>query len=155
VYLRTNDAFDFILLNNHLQPGAVDNEIRVLPHVADYYRELWNDPDVMIVGDLNADGNYFDETLLDSIFPESEYNIIITDDYDTTLAQSENTYDRFIISSTVAAHFTGNFGVIRFDEVYDFSALSIAPRAVSDHYPVWAEFLTEITPSEIQPESGW
>lgn len=160
VYLRTTDAFDFILLNNHLQPSAVEKEIRVLPRVADYYRELWHDPDVMIVGDLNADGYYFDSTLLDGIFPANEYAIVITDEYDTTLAQSHNTYDRFIISSTVAANFTGNFGVIRFDEQYDFSTLSITPRTVSDHYPIWAEFetdfsLPDFTPSEIPPESGW
>jgi hypothetical protein len=38
--------------------------------------------------------------------------------------------------------FTGNSGVIRFDELYDFDEAGIAPNSVSDHYPVWAEFYT-------------
>ncbi|MDR1411347.1 MAG: endonuclease, partial [Spirochaetaceae bacterium] len=56
---------------------------------------------------------------------------------------SDNTYDRFIITSEAAEDFTGNFGVIRFDEIYDFERMGIVPRAVSDHYPVWAEFYTD------------
>ena len=139
VYLKTNGTFDFILLNNHIQPRAAEKEIRTLPQVVAYYTDLWNDPDVIIAGDLNADGRYFDKTLLDSIFPETEYTIIFTDE-DTTVAPSHNTYDRMIITSSVLENFTGSFGVMRFDEMYDFDVYRISPRAVSDHYPIWAEF---------------
>jgi len=96
---------------------------------------------VLVVGDFNADGQYFDSSLLDSIFPEIEYKIIFTDE-DTTLAKSHNTYDRFIITNSAVEDFTGNFGVIRFDEVYNFDGYGISPRKVSDHYPIWAEFWT-------------
>jgi endonuclease/exonuclease/phosphatase family metal-dependent hydrolase len=139
VYLKTNGTFDFILLNNHIQPRAAEKEIRILPQVVAYYTDLWNDPDVIIAGDLNADGRYFDKALLDSIFPETEYTIIFTDE-DTTVAPSHNTYDRIIITSSVLENFTGSFGVMRFDEMYDFRVYRILPRAVSDHYPIWAEF---------------
>jgi len=139
VYFRTNDAFDFILLNNHIQPRSAENEIRSVSRVANYYAGLWNDPDVLIVGDFNADGQYFNSFLLDTIFPEIEYKIIFTDE-DTTLAQSRNTYDRFIITNSAIEDFTGGFGVIRFDEAYDFEEYSISPKDVSDHYPIWAEF---------------
>jgi endonuclease/exonuclease/phosphatase family metal-dependent hydrolase len=141
VYFKTRRAFDFILLNNHISPGAAEDEIRALPYVAEYYADLWEDPDVLIVGDFNADGQYFDSSLLDSIFPEDEYEIIFTDE-DTTLAKSHNTYDRFIITDSAVEDFTGNFGVIRFDEVYDFDEYSISPQNVSDHYPIWADFWT-------------
>jgi len=140
VYFKTKGKLDFILINNHIQPSAAEKEIRALPKVATYYMDLWSDPDVMIVGDLNADGNYFNKKLLDSIFPEADYKIIFTDE-DTTLAASHNTYDRFIITSSLCDYFTGNFGVIRFDEIYNFEELSISPKQVSDHYPIWAEFL--------------
>ena len=140
VYFETSGSFDFILLNNHVQPREAEKEIRALPDVAAYYMDLWDDPDLMIVGDLNADGQYFDAQLLPEIFPETEYYIIFTDE-DTTLAASHNTYDRFIITSSAYEYFSGNFGVIRFDEVYDFEQLTISPREVSDHYPIWAEFL--------------
>lgn len=142
VYFKTNGAFDFILLNNHIQPGAAESEIRALPYVVTYYADLWKDPDVLVVGDFNADGQYFDSSLLASIFPETEYKIIFTCE-DTTLAKSRNTYDRFIITNTALEDFTGNFGVIRFDEAYNFNEYSISPVNVSDHYPIWAEFWTD------------
>ena len=139
VYFKTKGSFDFILLNNHIQPGAAEKEIRALPNVIMYYADLWKDPDVLVVGDFNADGQYFDSSLLDSIFTEIEYKIIFTDE-DTTLAQSHNTYDRFIITNSAIEDFTGNFGVIRFDETYNFDDYSISPRNISDHYPIWADF---------------
>lgn len=139
VYCKSSGTFDFILLNNHIQPGAAEKEIRSLPQVAAYYRELWNDPDLLIVGDMNADGKYFNSALMESIFPDTEYYLIFTNE-DTTLAQSHNTYDRFIITSSAFEFFTGNFNVIRFDEEYDFDSFSVTPKQVSDHYPIWAEF---------------
>jgi len=142
VYFKTSGTFDFILLNNHIQPSAAEREIRTLPRVVTYYVDLWKDSDVLIMGDFNADGQYFDDSLLDSIFPVTEYRIIFTNE-DTTLARSHNTYDRFIITNSAVEDFTGNFGVIRFDEVYDFKSYGIPPRKVSDHYPVWAEFWTD------------
>jgi endonuclease/exonuclease/phosphatase family metal-dependent hydrolase len=141
VYFKTNGAFDFILLNNHIQPRAAEKEIRALPDVVTYYTDFWKDPDVLVVGDFNADGQYFDSSLLDSVFPATGYKIIFTDE-DTTLAPNHNTYDRFIITSSAVEDFTGNFGVIRFDEAYDFGGYGISPKNVSDHYPIWAEFWT-------------
>jgi endonuclease/exonuclease/phosphatase family metal-dependent hydrolase len=144
VYLKTPGGFDFILINNHIKPSDAEKEIRALPAVVTYYIDLWNDSDVLVVGDFNADGYYFDKTLMDSIFPEDEYKIIFTDE-DTTLAANLNTYDRFIITSSAVNYFTGNFGVIRFDEVYDFYDYSITPSRVSDHYPIWSEFYIDRT----------
>ncbi|GHV88393.1 hypothetical protein AGMMS50267_07530 [Spirochaetia bacterium] len=147
VFFQTNGStgnsnFDFILMNNHIQPRRAAEEIAALPEVAAYYRDLWQEPDVLIVGDFNADGYYYDESLLSSVFPEDEYTIIITNDLDTTVADSDNTYDRIIVTSSAVEDYTGNYGVIRFDEQYDFSRYSISPQKVSDHYPVWAEFFT-------------
>jgi hypothetical protein len=80
---------------------------------------------------------------LEEVFPAEEYEIIITNDFDTTVAESDNTYDRLIITKSAREDFTGKRGVLRFDEEYDFSLYSIKPRDVSDHYPIWAEFYTE------------
>jgi endonuclease/exonuclease/phosphatase family metal-dependent hydrolase len=140
VYFRSGGNFDFIIINNHIRPDTAAVEIAALPEVAAYYQNLWQDMDVLFLGDFNADGNYYDESHLADVFPEDGYYIIITNEYDTTVAASENTYDRFIITSSAEAYYTGNFGVTRFDELYDFSRLNIEPRHVSDHYPVWAEF---------------
>jgi endonuclease/exonuclease/phosphatase family metal-dependent hydrolase len=140
VYFKTKSNFDFILINNHIQPSDVQNEINSLPKVIDYFEGLWNETDILLLGDFNADGQYYDESLLDNIFPESEFNIIITNEYDTTLAESDNTYDRFIITGSAIEDYTGNFGVMRFDEMFDFNKMTILPKNVSDHFPIWAEF---------------
>jgi endonuclease/exonuclease/phosphatase family metal-dependent hydrolase len=142
VYFRTRDAFDFILIDLHIQPSNAAREIAALPEVARYFQELWGETDVALVGDFNADGAYYDEKDLATIFPEEEYRIIITNEYDTTLAAGDNTYDRIIITASAVEDYAGACGVLRFDEAYDFSGLTIQPRHVSDHYPVWAEFHT-------------
>ncbi|MDR1315559.1 MAG: endonuclease [Spirochaetales bacterium] len=140
VYFQTKDKLDFILIDNHLRPSSAEEEINALPDVVSWFQEFWGEQDVFVVGDFNADGIYYDESLLENVFPRAGYTIIITNDLDTTVAESDNTYDRFIITSSAREDYTGKFGVLRFDEVYDFSAYSVQPKEVSDHYPVWAEF---------------
>jgi endonuclease/exonuclease/phosphatase family metal-dependent hydrolase len=143
VYFQTAGSFDFILIYNHIRPDSAAGEIRALPEVIAYYRDFWNESDVLIVGDFNADGRYYNESLLSAVFPDDEYRIIITNDIDTTVAASDNTYDRFIVTASAMEDFAERYGVLRFDEAYDFEKLSIAPKEVSDHYPVWAEFFID------------
>lgn len=140
VYFRTRDSFDFILIDNHIQPSDAEKEIAALPEVIGYFQRMWNESDALVVGDFNADGSYYNETNLASVFPDSDYQIIITNEYNTTVAESDNTYDRFIITSSSKEDFTGAFGVVRYDTMYDFPSLGIEPKEVSDHFPVWAEF---------------
>jgi endonuclease/exonuclease/phosphatase family metal-dependent hydrolase len=143
VYLRSAKGFGFILIDNHLQPGSAEKEIEALPAVVSYFKDYWGEEDVLVVGDFNADGSYYNESLLETVFSAEEYEIVITNDFDTTVAPSDNTYDRFIISNSAREDFTGKKGALRFDEEFDFSLYSIKPQEVSDHYPVWAEFYTE------------
>jgi len=46
-------------------------------------------------------------------------------------------YDRIIVTSAMNAKFTGEAGVLRFDEIYE---LDCEPKKVSDHYPVYSVF---------------
>jgi endonuclease/exonuclease/phosphatase family metal-dependent hydrolase len=140
VYFRTNDRFDFILIDNHIQPSDAEKEIAALPEVIRYFQRVWNETDALVVGDFNADGTYYNENNLASVFPDSDYQIVITNEYNTTVAESDNTYDRFIITTSSKEDFTGNFGVVYYDAIYDFPSLGIEPKEVSDHFPVWAEF---------------
>ena len=88
----------------------------------------------------NSDGSYFSEAETNG-FRTEPYTWIIDDSLDTTVAASSNTYDRIVFDSQFTAEdFTGKSGVFRFD-----SAFGLTPdkaKAVSDHYPVWAEFYT-------------
>ena len=65
---------------------------------------------------------------------------LISNVVDTTVADSDNTYDRMVTTRSLDEDHTGMVGVLRFDEVFDFGTLSTDPDDVSDHYPVWAEF---------------
>jgi hypothetical protein len=141
-YFQTRGSFDFILINSHIQPSNAARELAALPAVVRSFQELWGETDVALLGDFNADGVYYDENDLSALFPEEEYRIIITNNYDTTLASGDNAYDRIVITASAVEDYAGACGVLQFDEAYDFSGLSIEPRHVSDHYPVWAEFYT-------------
>jgi endonuclease/exonuclease/phosphatase family metal-dependent hydrolase len=140
VFFQTLDKFDFVIIDNHIQPGNAYQEISALPKVVDYYRRNWNDPDILLVGDFNADGSYYDERFLWDVFPPEQYRIVISNEYDTSVGQAENTYDRIIITSSAVEDYADRCGVLRFDELYNFDQYSIRPRDVSDHYPIWAEF---------------
>jgi endonuclease/exonuclease/phosphatase (EEP) superfamily protein YafD len=140
VFFQSLDAFDFILINNHIQPGTAYAEINALPMVVDYFRGRWNEADVVLAGDFNADGHYYDERYLQEVFPYDQFRIVISNEYDTTLAGRDNTYDRIIITQSVVEDYTGVCGTLLFDELYRFDQYGVQPHDVSDHYPVWAEF---------------
>jgi len=139
-FQNINNKFDFVLINNHISPSDAVKEISHMPSLFDYYSSLYNESDIIVVGDFNADGSYFNEKTLINVFPADKYKIIIDNSFDTTVAESQNTYDRIIISKSMIEDFQGKYGVYVFDTIFDFSKLSILPKEVSDHYPVWAYF---------------
>jgi endonuclease/exonuclease/phosphatase family metal-dependent hydrolase len=143
VFFETPNAFDFIILNSHIQPGNAAHEINALPGVVEYYRRNWHEPDVLLVGDFNADGQYYDENALQEVFSPEQYRVVISNEYDTSVGSAENTYDRIIITVSAIEDYADKCGVLRFDRLYDFDQYPISPRDVSDHYPVWAEFRTD------------
>lgn len=138
VYFETyNDGFDFVVINNHIAPREANIEI---PHLLDVVNDVeahFTESDIIILGDMNADGHYFNEKALQSTFPS--YDILIPNNADTTVAPSENTYDRIIVTPSLREDYTGRWGVYYFDSIYDFETLTIEPKEVSDHYPVWIE----------------
>ncbi|MDR1786839.1 MAG: endonuclease/exonuclease/phosphatase family protein [Treponema sp.] len=141
-YLRAGD-FDCILLDNHIAPDDAAAEIAALPAAAAWFAELWDESDIIIVGDFNADGSYYNEDALADVFPPGDWLIIIGNDVDTTVASSSNTYDRIIISASAVEDYTGDCGVFRFDEEEGFADLGILANRVSDHYPIWALFYVD------------
>ena len=132
--------FDFVLINIHTKPDDAENEIGYLPDViTDVFPHL-NETDVICLGDFNADGSYFNEDTYTTIFPSSQYNWLISNSVDKTVAVSDNTYDRIVTTLSTNEDFNGVVGVYRFDTLYDFSSPTLEPKDVSDHYPVWGEF---------------
>ncbi|MBU0477035.1 endonuclease, partial [bacterium] len=95
-----------------------------------------------VVGDMNADGSYFKEEKLAVILPE--WTQMIGNNVDTTVGTADNTYDRMMMRDTTAQiEYTGNSGAFRWDTEYNVTDSAFIKK-VSDHYPVYAEFRTDL-----------
>ncbi|WP_319507751.1 endonuclease/exonuclease/phosphatase family protein [uncultured Methanolobus sp.] len=126
--------YDAVLMVIHTDPDEATEEINALDDVLAYSQSIYPDEqDFIIMGDINADGSYFDE---DSTSDIDEYYWVIDDSQDTTVASSDNTYDRIIL--TDSSDLSGQSGVFRYDLEYNLT--EDLTSDVSDHYPVYAEF---------------
>lgn len=142
-FFRVKGAdFDFGLVNIHTKPDHAATEIGYLADVMVDAEAHLGDPDIICLGDFNADGSDYDEDLYTADFPSAEYRWLIGNDIDTTHAASDNTYDRIVTTLDSDEDFEGTVGVLRFDTVYDFSSPTLEPADVSDHFPMWARFHT-------------
>jgi deoxyribonuclease-1-like protein len=135
--------FDFGLVNIHTKPDDATAEIGYLDDVMVDAEAHLGDPDIICLGDFNADGSYYNEDMYQLTFPSDEYIWLIGTSLDTTVASSDNTYDRIVVTMEAEADFAGDVGILRFDTIYDFSSPTLDPDDVSDHFPVWARFNTE------------
>jgi len=120
----TVSNWTFTIYTIHTKPSNVYSELTHL-------EELIGEPqeDTIILGDLNADGSYYDEENKEHFV---NWSWVITDDMDTTVAESSNTYDRIIINSAAENNFI-RAGVM--DDV---------TKEQSDHYLVYAVFDVEV-----------
>lgn len=132
-------SLDFTLVGIHVTPRAVTAELQALNQV---YREVtaqWQDQDLLIMGDLNADCAYYDASLGFSFFDEQPFELIPSGT-DTTVAPAVCTYDRVLAFGAIVQH-------LRQGKAYNFQAafgLSLdEARSISDHYPVEFELSTD------------
>ena len=108
--------------------------------VVEYARGIYPaEQDFIVMGDLNADGSYFDEDDTTTMRCE-EYTWLITNDFDTTTKSTNATYDRIIITGGAGTDYAGEAGVFLFDTAYGLN--QTMTEDVSDHYPVYAVFWT-------------
>jgi len=131
-------SYDAVIMVIHTDPDEATEEIDALADVVDYARQAYpGEQDLILLGDLNADGSYFNEDSVSAI-SGNEYAWVIDNSQDTTVASSSNTYDRIILADT--SDYIDS-GVFRFDIEYGLSPSETS--AVSDHYPVYVEFRTD------------
>lgn len=137
-----SNKFDFVLANIHIKPSDAKKEIANLVDVVDdACKKFSDDKDIIVLGDYNADGSYFSESTTTG-FRDLKYFWAIPDDFDTTIADNSNTYDRIVFQKKYTKEdFTGNSGVFKFDNEYNLTKTQA--KQVSDHYPVWCEFYTD------------
>jgi len=126
--------YDATLMVIHTDPDEATEEINGLDDVLSYAQsQNPNEKDFIIMGDLNADGSYFDE---DSTSDLDEYHWVIDDSQDTTTKSTDYTYDRIILTDN--SDLAGEAGVFRYDLIYGLDGELTTD--VSDHYPVFVEF---------------
>ncbi|MBN1134337.1 MAG: endonuclease/exonuclease/phosphatase family protein [Methanosarcinaceae archaeon] len=129
-----NGNFDAVFITVHTDPDEATEEINALDEVLLYAQKLYpTEQDFIIMGDLNADGTYFDE---ESISDLDAYHWLIDNTVDTTTKSTNYTYDRIILTDTT--DLCGEYGVFRYDLEYGLT--EELTTNVSDHYPVYAEF---------------
>ncbi|WP_135605569.1 endonuclease/exonuclease/phosphatase family protein [Methanococcoides sp. NM1] len=125
--------YDAVLMVIHTDPDEANEEINALDDVLEYAKRSYPDEvDFVLMGDFNADGNYFDE---DSSSDLDDHFWLIDDSWDTTTKSTDYTYDRIVL--TDASDLSGEHGVFRYDLEYSLSEEMTV--AVSDHYPVYME----------------
>jgi len=134
------ENFSFVLLTVHTDPDEAEEEINYLDEAVEYARTVYpEEDDFILMGDLNADGSYYDEDAAGDL-SGADYHWLIDNSVDTTTKATDYTYDRIIVSEGAESLFTGDSGVFRYDLAYNLTYDETT--AVSDHYPVYAEFLT-------------
>ncbi len=151
-HLRVRGApFDFVIVSVHIRPGAAAAEISSLRAAAQRFSERFAERDVMLVGDFNADGSYYEEGeggFLAGFLPNS-FITVVPNDADTTVAEGDNAYDRIQLTAAMIEDWTGSWSVVRPADLIDVSICEGPPSvagteaALSDHYPVRAEFWTQ------------
>src|SRR4030067_1846012 len=73
--------FDFVLAGIHTKPEDAYNEIGNLTSIVwSIQTAKTNEKDIIIMGDFNADGSYFNEDDASNLFKASENNWIIKND---------------------------------------------------------------------------
>lgn len=125
------EAFTFTLVNFHLDPDDVDQE---LPLVDEVLRAVKNDgrdeDDVILLGDFNADQIEFSEK---ASLPGMQW---VVRDVPTN-TRGTATYDNIVFLGYDAQEYVSG-GV--FDFVREMKMSLEDGLKVSDHLPVWAEF---------------
>ena len=76
--------FEFVLINVHVRPICAHQEIKHLPVVVSEVKNYYNNQNIILLGDLNADCWYY------------RADLEAITDFDTTVAPSDCAYDRII-----------------------------------------------------------
>ena len=146
-YIATfsSGGFDFTLVGIHTKPDDAPHEIGNLTIVvASVLAEDPDEADIIILGDLNADGSYFNEDATSNPLQASGYHWTVTDEMDT-MTKTDWTYDRIILLDATYSHeyVDGSTQVYYFDQEHGITDEELI-WDVSDHYPVYAVFSTTL-----------
>jgi deoxyribonuclease-1-like protein len=134
--------FDFTLVGIHARPDDAESEISELAGVyLDVLAKAPGERDLIILGDFNADGSYFDEDAA-CLLKDGKFSWTITNDMDT-MTKTDWTYDRIVMTDATVGHEYDRGDVFYFDSVLGIVDQKLI-QDVSDHFPVYAVFRTDL-----------
>lgn len=142
-----SDGTDFAVVSLHAAPDQAVDEIDFLADVIDDIAVRWEEPDVMVLGDLNAGCRYVTDSELPALLLAQDPAVDwwIDDLTDTTTTDTVCPYDRILTRGAVSDLVVeGSGSPYLFDQTLQLSPTDT--RAVSDHYPV--ELLLELGGSD-------
>jgi deoxyribonuclease-1-like protein len=136
-------GFDFTLVGIHTKPDDAEHEIGNLTVVvAGLLASNPGEADVVVMGDFNADGGYFDE---DGPSPLKGvgYHWVVENGFDT-MTKTDWTYDRIVLLNGTynGEYVAGSCEVFYFDAAYGVG--QELTEDASDHYPVYALYRTDL-----------
>ena len=126
-------GYRFATIGLHARPSDVYRELASLPRVLSYVRNQWDLDDIMIMGDLNADCNYYNPERNGFTMIDPEVWVWIENEADTTVTPTNCAYDRFLTVGDLK-HYVVETEVFDFQKAYRLSTATA--KQVSDHYPI-------------------
>ena len=163
------DNFDFSVIVVHLVPdekrSKLQEEIKALKDVYTYVqeeniKENKEADDILLVGDFNrntCDFAVFKGLMSSDALPTM--TALFHKKYHKSSIYDKELYDNIFFQSGYLTEYTGECGVVKFDEDCFGNDDEAANLAVSDHRPVWAYFYTDMDGSDFKnidndPESA-
>lgn len=142
IYFKLRKSkIDFFLVGVHVKPSDVVREVRKIEEVYDFGESYFDDPDAIILGDLNADCSYMNDEELDNAFFNQSYlfNSLIKRDEDTTIRSSTHcAYDRIITTKTLWSFVKEKKAKV-FNIRKEWGLSEEKALQISDHFPVQVE----------------
>ncbi|MHC2068689.1 endonuclease/exonuclease/phosphatase family protein [Bremerella sp. T1] len=127
-----SQAFTFSLVNVHVDPDEVEQEMNVMDDVFRAVRDdARGEDDVILLGDFNANESQIGQL---ATIPGITWAISGV----TTNTRGTKLYDNLFMQRSATSEYTGRSGV--YDFLRQFNLTLDEGLEVSDHLPVWAEF---------------
>lgn len=123
---------EFTIAGIHVTPTDVKRELIALGDVHREIRNRYNDRNLFIVGDINADCLYYKPNLGFDYFDETP-QVLVSDDEDTTVGATHCAYDRVFAFGTISRQ-TSAAHAFNFQD--DLGIDLASAKLISDHYPI-------------------
>ncbi|XP_054473538.1 deoxyribonuclease-1-like isoform X2 [Anoplopoma fimbria] len=132
---------ELVLIPVHSKPEDAAIELNALDDVVDAVKKRWNNKNIMILGDFNADGRYLSKkNKAESRLCSADYHWLIDDDVDTTTSNlNDHTYDRIVVHGKTLLNGVVPGSAKSFNFQTAFNLKDKDAQRISDHYPVEVE----------------